>query len=118
MADFTRREGDIIKRLNQVEEALDKSRKRAADLKIEIQKLDGMIDAASAASEQLKERIHANQEYVSRRLVALYKMNRLGKFPLLASAESMNEFIQRKTAFERILAYDERHSTESDRQSG
>jgi len=109
---FTRREVDIIKRLNQVELAHSKSRKRAAALKKEIKKLEDMIDEASAVSEELRERIHANQEYVSRRLVALYKMNWLGKFHLLASAESMNEFIQRKAALERILAYDEKNRRE------
>ncbi len=35
-------------------------------------------------------------------------MNWLGKFHLLASAESMHEFIQRKAAMEHILAYDEK----------
>ena len=67
-----------------------------------------MIDEASTASQELRQRIHANEEYVSGRLVALYKMSRLGKFHLLASAESMNKFIQRKAALEKILNYDEK----------
>ena len=108
VAAFSRRERDIIKHLNQVELALNTSKKRAADLKREIEKLENMIDEASTASEELRKRIYANQEYVSRRLLALYKMSRLGKFHLLASAESMNEFIQRKAALEQILAYDEK----------
>jgi septal ring factor EnvC (AmiA/AmiB activator) len=108
VAAFTRRESDIIKQLNQVELALNTSKKRAADLKREIEKLEHMIDEASTASEELRKRIHANEVYVSRRLVVLFKMSRLGKFHLLASAESMNEFIQRKAALERILAYDEK----------
>ena len=108
VAAFTHRESDIIKHLNQVELALNTSKKRAADLKREIEKLEHIIDEASTASEELRKRIHANEAYVSRRLVALYKMSRLGKFHLLASAESMNEFIQRKAALERILAYDEK----------
>ena len=105
---FTHREKDIIKRLNRVELALNTSRTRAAELKREIAKLEHMIDEASTASQELKRRIHANEKNVSRRLVALYKMSRLGKFHLLASAKSINELIQRKAAFERILAYDEK----------
>ena len=105
---ITSRESDIIKHLNQVELALNTSRKRTADLKSEIGKLAHMIENASTASKKLRNQIHANEDYVSRRLVALYKMNRLGKFYLLASAESMNEFIQRKAGLERILAYDEK----------
>ena len=105
---ITSRESDIIKHLNQVELALNTSRKRTADLKSEIGKLAHMIENASTASKKLRNQIHANEDYVSRRLVALYKMNRLGKFYLLASAESMNEFIQRKAGLERIIAYDEK----------
>jgi len=108
VAAFTRRERGIIKHLNQVELALNTSKKRAADLKREIEKLEHMIDEASTASEELRKQIHANQAYMSRRLVALYKMSRLGKFHLLASAQSMNEFIQRKAALERLLAHDEK----------
>ncbi len=108
VAAFTRRESDIIKHLNQVELTLNSNRKRAAELKREIEKFEHMIDEATTASEELRKRIQANEDYVSRRLVALYKLNRLGKLHLLASAESMNEFIQRKAALERILTYDEK----------
>ena len=108
VAAFTRRESDIIKHLNQVELKLNTRRKRAVDLKKEIEKLEHMIDEASTASQELRHRIHANEEHVSKRLTALYKMSRLGKFHLLVSAKSINEFIQRKAAFERILAYDEK----------
>ena len=56
----------------------------------------------------MRNQIQANEKYVARRLVAVYKMNWLGKLHLLASAESMHEFIQRKTAVERILDYDKK----------
>jgi len=108
VAAITRRESDIIQQLNQVEVALNNSKKRAADLKKEIDKLARMIDETSTASERLRKRVRANEKYVSKRLVALYKLNRLGQFHLLASAESVNEFIQRKAALERILTYDEK----------
>ncbi|MBW2437903.1 MAG: hypothetical protein JRF29_11530, partial [Deltaproteobacteria bacterium] len=105
---FTRKESDLINRLNRVELAINKSRRRAAALKQEIKNLDDKISEASKTSEELKKRIQVNQNYVAKRLVAMYKMNRLGKFYLLASAESMHEFIQRKTALEHVLAYDEK----------
>ena len=108
VAAITRRERDTIQQLNQVEVALNTSKQRAADLKKEIGKLGRRIDETSTASEKLSEQVYANEKYVSKRLVALYKLNRLGQFHLLASAESMNEFIQRKAALERILNYDEK----------
>jgi septal ring factor EnvC (AmiA/AmiB activator) len=108
VATITRRESKIIQQLNQVEVALNTSKKRAAVLKREIEKLGRLIDETSTASEKLRKRVHANEKYVSKRLVALYKLNRIGQFHLLASAESLNEFIQRKAALERILIYDEK----------
>ena len=105
---FTRKESDTIKRLEQVEQALDQSRKRTAATKREIEKIDGAISEASNASDKLRKQIRANEKYVARRLVALYKISWLGKFHILASAESMHEFLQRKAALERILAYEEK----------
>jgi len=105
---FSRQESDTIKRLNRIEQSLNKSRKRAAGLAKEIKSIDEKISVALKASEKLKQRIQANEKYVAQRLVAIYKMNWLGKFHLLASAGSMHEFIQRKAALEHILAHDEK----------
>ena len=102
-----RRETEVIERLNRLEQALDKCSKRVTALKQDMEKLQKKIDGASAQLSELRERIQANQETVARRLVAFYKINRLGRFNLLASAESLNEFLQRNSAFKRILAYDE-----------
>ncbi len=105
---FSRQESDTIDRLNRIEQSLNKSKKRAAELAQEIKSIDEKISVALTASEKLKQRIQTNEKYVAQRLVAVYKMNRLGKFHLLASAGSMHEFIQRKAALEHILAYDAR----------
>lgn len=104
---FSRKESDTINRLNRVEQSLNKTRKRAAGLEKEIKSIDQKITVASQASEKLKQRVQANEKYMAQRLVAMYKMNWLGKFHLLASAGSMHEFIQRKAALEHILAHDE-----------
>jgi septal ring factor EnvC (AmiA/AmiB activator) len=105
---FKRKETDVITRLNEVELALNKSRKRAVALKAEIKALEKKIAETTEVSEKLKKQVQTNEEYVAKRLIALYKMNWLGKFHLLASAESIHEFIQRKNALARILAYDEK----------
>ena len=104
---FTRKESNIIKRLNRVDKALAQSRKRTAALEMEIKGLDVKILQTTKSSDELKRRIQTNEKFVAQRLVARYKMNWLGKFHLLASAESMHEFIQRQAAIERILAQDE-----------
>ncbi len=104
---FTRKENEIMMRLNRVEQTLNQSRIRTAALQEEIKLLDGKISRAVEAAKQLRQQIQANEVYVARRLVALYKMNWLGKFHVLASAGSMQEFIQRQSAFARILARDD-----------
>jgi septal ring factor EnvC (AmiA/AmiB activator) len=105
---ISRKETDIIERLNDVELALNKSRKRTSALKAEIKELDNQIDTASTSYGKLRAQVQTNQDYVSKRLIALFKMHRLGQFQLLAAAETIHEFIQRKEALERILAYDEK----------
>ncbi len=105
---YTRKESDIIKHLNQVEQTLNKSIQRTAAIKRDLNKLQSAISDIAASSDRLRAQIRANEEYVAQRLVALYKMNWLGRFHLLASAGSMHEFIQRKAALERILAHDEK----------
>jgi len=105
---FARQESETLKRLNQVEQSLNKSKRRTSAIRKELKKLDNAIDETKHSSDELKKKIRANEKYVAQRLVALYKMNWLGKFHLLASAESMHEFIQRKAALERILAHDDR----------
>lgn len=105
--EFSQQETDIIVRLNQVDRALNRSRKRIAGLSREIKALDKKISDTAAVSEKLVNQIRANETYVAKRLVALYKLNWLGKFHVLASAQSLQELLKRKTALERILAYDE-----------
>ncbi len=103
---FTRQETDTLRQLERVERSLDKIRKRAATLKAEIKQFDRQIAAAQSDAQKLRDQIRANEKYVARRLVAMYKMNWLGRLHLLASAESLHEFMQRRAALERILAHD------------
>ena len=105
---FTQKEADIISTLNQVDLALNKSRKQITSLGREIAALDEKIADTARASEELIQKIKANEQYMAKRMVALYKLNWLGKFQLMASATSLNVLLQRKTAIARILAYDEK----------
>jgi septal ring factor EnvC (AmiA/AmiB activator) len=105
---FTHKESDIIQQLNRADRNLDRSRKRNTTISREIDRLNKMISDSTAASENLAEQIKANEQYVANRLVALYKLNRLGKFQVLASAENLLDLLRRKRAIEQILAQDEK----------
>jgi len=104
---FTHKESDIIYRLNQADRLLNRSRKRVSALKRKISRIEKKIAETTRSSEDLIQQIKVNEEYVAIRMVALYKLNWLGKFHVLASAESLHELLQRKTAIERILTYDQ-----------
>ncbi len=105
---FARKEADIISKLNQIDLMLNKSRNQIAVLGREIAALEKKIADITQASQNLTHQLRANEQYISQRLVALYKLNWLGKFQVMASAASLQELLQRKTAITRILAYDEK----------
>ncbi len=114
---FSQQEIEMINSLNQVDLALNKSRKRLTAMQSEIVRLENKIAATTRISEDLMERIKTNEHYVAQRLAALYKLNRLGQIHVLASAETIQELFQRKKALEQILAYDQkiREGLEEDR---
>jgi septal ring factor EnvC (AmiA/AmiB activator) len=59
-------------------------------------------------SRKVEKHAQANESYVAARLAALYKLSWLGKFHVLASADSMFDFFADKRALEQILARDEK----------
>ncbi len=104
---ITQKETSVICRLNEIDLALNKTRKNVTDLKTGILYLEQKISETAKESVDLSEKIKADKDYVYRRLAALYKLNWLGRMNILASAESICELFQRKTSLERILEYDD-----------
>ena len=114
---FTQKEIDAINRLNALNFELHKSRKRLGATKSEIKKLENAITETTATSAELKKQIQTSEHFMAQRMVALYKLNQIGQINILATANNINDLIQRKIALERILAYDEslRKKMEQDR---
>lgn len=113
---FDRQEDRTLEELNQIEQSLEVLDRKIIRLKGELKQLEQEIRETQQAAAELRKQIQAGQEIAARRLVALYKLSRLGKLHVLASAESMEEFFQRRQALERILAYDDavRNQLETD----
>jgi murein hydrolase activator len=105
---FTREEAAIVNRLNDIDLALNQTRKRVSALRFELADLRDKTIETTRASDNLKKRIEADEHYIFKRLAALYKMNWLGSIYVLASAQSMYELFKRKKSMEIILAYDEK----------
>jgi septal ring factor EnvC (AmiA/AmiB activator) len=101
-------ENRLVARLESLAQAINRHRRQIAALKKELAALDRKIARAEAESRRLDARIDRNTRDVSHRLVALYKLNRLGTANMLASAGSVNEMVRRRNALEFILTADER----------
>ncbi|MBU4258082.1 MAG: hypothetical protein KKH45_01645, partial [Proteobacteria bacterium] len=104
---FTIKEKNILNSLNDADFALSKARKSVSAIRKEISDIENKVKQTTKAYINLVDEIKTNEEYVSNRLVALYKLYWLGKIHVLASAESMFEIFQRENTLERILAHDE-----------
>lgn len=104
---FTKKEVALVESLNDIDLSIDSARKQVAALRSEISILDGKIKENAATSKDLIIKINRIEAYAAKRLVALYKLNWLGRFNVLASAESMYDLFQRKSALEKILSYDD-----------
>lgn len=73
----------------------------------DVSRLERRMEETEKKTEKLREDIGEKKKYAQQRLVALYKLNRLGGMNLLASAESTGDLFRRKAAIETILARDE-----------
>jgi murein hydrolase activator len=105
---IARRQEDILAALDLANRTLQRHQRQAAALSAEMEELDQKIASTEATMEDLARRIRTLEGFFSRRLVALYKTNRLGTLHLLAPADSVVEVLKRKAALERILSDDER----------
>ncbi len=104
---FTIKEKTILTSLNNADFALNKARKSVSAIRKEIAGIEKKIKETTMSYIDLVEKIKTNEAYISKRLVALYKLYWLGKINVLASAESMFDIFQRESALERILSNDE-----------
>lgn len=102
-----KKESSVIDKLGKIDRELNKTKRKADSIKKEIDALDRKISETESIRGNLAERIHNRESYASERVVALYKLNRLGKMNLLASADSITDFFHNKNALERIVARDE-----------
>ena len=104
---FSQAETAIINALDDTERALDSARKKVARFSTELKAVELRIRELEAQYQEIEHRASLNEKYVAGRLAALYKLSWLGKFHVLASADSMFDFFSSKRAMEQILAHDD-----------
>lgn len=107
LTDFSKEETAVIDALEETEKALDGTRKQVVLLSSALKAVELRIRDLEKRYRELEARSEINEKYIAGRLAALYKLGWLGKFNVLASAESMFDFFLSKRALEQILAYDQ-----------
>jgi septal ring factor EnvC (AmiA/AmiB activator) len=107
IADITRREHRVLETFNEAEKALNRVRTQVRETRLELEALNRRVEEIQQQSAHLERQIASGAAYAAKRLVALYKLNWLGRVQLLATAESFFDFINRKASLERILGQDE-----------
>jgi len=105
---ITKKEYLVINSLNEQDITIDNIRKNISVLRNELSVINGQIEKINNESKAVTGEIEGLEHYVSKRLVALYKLNWLGRMHLLASVDSVDEFFQRKKYLELILDYDKK----------
>jgi len=104
---ITEKETRIISELENLNFSLNDARQTVFLIQKDILKIDQLMKENSDRSRELSKITRKNEEYAARRIVALYKLNQLGKFNILASTDSLYDFFHRKLALEKILRQDE-----------
>jgi septal ring factor EnvC (AmiA/AmiB activator) len=107
IASITEKETRVIAELENLNFDLNDARQTIFLVRKDIVKIDQLIIENRDSSNALSKKIMNNEKYASQRIVALYKLNQIGKFNLLASTESLYDFFHRKIALEKILHQDE-----------
>jgi len=109
---LSKEEAAIINTLDDNERALDSARKQVVRVSTELKAIALRIGELEDRYRDLEKRVELNMQYAAMRLAALYKLSWLGKFQVLASTDSVYDFIARKRALESILIQDERVITQ------
>jgi septal ring factor EnvC (AmiA/AmiB activator) len=105
---FNRQEKEILSRLDKTDRALSDARRKAAALEFKMKVLSEQITETTDKAFDVQKAIDESSEYAVKRLVALYKADRLGEANLLASATTLNDLLRRKSALQKILDDDSR----------
>ena len=106
IAAIEKKELAVIDDLHDIDYTLNTKKKEVAALKSTISGIQKKIDLNAARSKELSAEIQKSKTYAARRIVALYKLNQLGKLNYLASADSMYQFFYRRTLLETVLEQD------------
>ncbi len=109
---FEKKENVVLRDLEEIDRQRAGKRRNIKELMAAAEQAAARITQLEAEAEEIREKLGRKKQYAEKRLVALYKLCRLGKMNILASADSVHQLFSRRAAIERVLENDEAVITE------
>jgi len=103
---FSQKEVEIIDGLNEIDYALNKTRRKVLALSTESLQLEGKIKQLKQSQNQLSKKIAQNRDYAGQRLRAIYKMNMIGRLDVAGLPTSVFDFFLQQNSMKRIISSD------------
>ncbi len=107
LKEYSRRGKELLQRLDEIDHSLHNVSTLVNRLQVKTEALEKEIKTINGEIKTLEQRIANNRFQASRRLVALYKLNLIGKMEVLATAESVYAFLKTKRDIAFICEHDE-----------
>ncbi len=101
------REAAVLDALHETERSLNRLDRQQIRIQSQLGGLKKKVETLEKHSLQLTRQVTALKEDALKRLVALYKLNRMGTLPFLVSARSVHEYLYLEEGLGRILEQDE-----------
>lgn len=97
-----------LESLNEIDLAIDRTRKDIAFSEKAIQAIETEMATVLTRFEAVHSVVEERRVHAAKRMVGLYKLYNLGRMNLIASAESLVDFLSRRKALEQVLESDRR----------
>lgn len=103
---FTRQERRLLSELDSLDRTIEQAKRRLKNLLSEESYIQTQMTKIEQERALHTKELEILEEHTAQRLVAYYKLGRLGIVPILFSAQSFTDLWQRYHALETILSYD------------
>ncbi|MBU4054624.1 MAG: peptidoglycan DD-metalloendopeptidase family protein [Proteobacteria bacterium] len=106
ITDISKDERETVQELQKIDSTLDQVKGKIRRTNKKIEGLNKKIQDTETRIAEADKNINIQKDSADKRIVALYKMHRLGAISLFASAENVFDLAKHKNSFERILEKD------------
>ena len=103
---FSQKEIGIMDELNKIDQGLNIARLKVATLSIDVTLLGKKIRQLGQDRDKLEKKILVTRKYTGKRVIALYKMNMIGRLDIAGQPLSVFDFFLQQNSMKRIINSD------------